>query len=162
VPLVYSNPKLFPRPRRSSALVSHVDLLPTLATLVGAPRSARANWQGVDYSRIVLSTSAKSRQSYVVFTYDDFQSGQARGPYPGPPNHIVSIREQRWKIAKYYDPAGKRAAQWELYDLKNDPNERKNLAWKGHKRTPLQEREFQRLKKKLARVQKTRLRPLPG
>src|SRR5439155_1620414 len=46
VPLVYSNPRLFPRPRRSSALVSHVDFLPTLATLFGAPRSARANWQG--------------------------------------------------------------------------------------------------------------------
>ena len=31
VPLVYSNPKLFKKPRRSSALVSHVDFLPTLA-----------------------------------------------------------------------------------------------------------------------------------
>jgi arylsulfatase A-like enzyme len=160
VPLVYSNPRLFPRARRSSALVSHVDFLPTLASLFAVPRSARTKWEGVDYSRIVLGTSSKPRQSYVVFTYDDFQSGQARGPYPTPPNHIVSIREQRWKIAKYYDPAGKRRPQWELYDLKNDPNERKNLAWPTHKRTQLQEREFQRLKKKLARVQKTRLRPL--
>jgi arylsulfatase A-like enzyme len=42
VPLVYSNPRLFPRPRTSDALVSHVDFLPTLASLVGAPASARS------------------------------------------------------------------------------------------------------------------------
>ncbi len=56
--------------------------------------SARANWQGVDYSSLVLRpTSKRSAQDYIVFTYDDFQSGQASGPYPKPPNHIVSIRE---------------------------------------------------------------------
>ena len=54
VPLVYSNPKLFPKPAETDALVSHVDFLPTLASLAAAPKSARANWQGVDYSKLVL------------------------------------------------------------------------------------------------------------
>ena len=54
VPLVYSNPKLFPKPAQTEALVSHVDFLPTLASLAAAPKSARANWQGVDYSKLVL------------------------------------------------------------------------------------------------------------
>ena len=40
VPLVWSNPQLFPRPRRSDALVSHVDFLPTMAGLFGAPKQA--------------------------------------------------------------------------------------------------------------------------
>ena len=129
VPLVYSNPKLYPRPYRSDALVSHVDLLPTLANLVGAPKSARAEWEGVDYSKQVLRP-ARSRpgQDYVVFTYDDYQSGQPHGPYPKPPNHIISIREERWKLAKYHDvnPDRKRRKrpQWEMYDLKRDPLER--------------------------------------
>ncbi len=160
VPLIYSNPKLFERPRKSKALVSHVDFLPTLAGLFDAPRSARANWEGVDYSKKVLNPRSKPPQNYVVFTYDDFQSGQARGPYPTPPNHIVSIREKRWKLAKYYDPAGKKRNQWEMYDLKRDPLERVNLADRGYKRTPLQQKEYRRLRKKLARVEKTRLRPL--
>ena len=47
-----------------------------------------------------------------------------------------------------------------MYDLKNDPLEKENLAHEGHKRTPLQERNYRRLRRKLARVQKTRLRPL--
>ena len=160
VPLVYSNPVLFPRPRATSALVSHVDFVPTLASIAGAPAAARAHWQGIDYSHLLKSPHSRRRQRYVVFTYDDFQSGQAHGPYPKPPNHIVSIRERRWKLAKYYDPKRKVRPQWEMYDLKRDPLERKNLARRGYKRTAGQERQFRRLKRKLARVQRTRLRPL--
>jgi choline-sulfatase len=160
VPLVYSNPVLFPQPRKTSALVSHVDFLPTLASIADAPPAARADWQGVDYSHLLSNPRSRKRQRYVVFTYDDFQSGQASPPYPKPPNHIVSIREARWKLAKYYDVKGKARTQWEMYDLKTDPLERKNLARPGYKRTPLQQREFERLQRKLARVGRKRLQPL--
>jgi len=160
VPLVYSNPRLFPRAKTSSALVSHVDFLPTLASLLEAPAGARSDWEGVDYSQQVLGTSSKPPQDYTVFTYDDYQSGQKQGPYPQPPNHIVSIREQRYKLARYYDAEGKVPDQWEMYDLKADPLERNNLAYKHHKRTPVQEREYKRLRRKLAEVEKTRLQPL--
>ena len=164
VPLVYSNPGLFEKAETSDALVSHVDFLPTLASLVAAPDDARDDgWEGVDYSDLILSREPKPPpQDYVVFTYDDYQSGQASPPYPLPPNHIASIREQRWKLARYYDvnPDSKVPDQWEMYDLKTDPLERINLAYKGHKRTPEQEREYRRLRRKLARVEKTRLQPL--
>jgi arylsulfatase A-like enzyme len=160
VPLVYSNPKLFPKPAETDALVSHVDFLPTLASLAAAPKSARANWQGVDYSKLVLEpNSNRPSQDYVVFTYDDYQSGQSKRPYPKAPNHIVSIREGRWKLAKYYDVNGEKPPQWEMYDLKHDPLEKRNIAYEGHKRTDEQERELKRLKRKLARVEKTRLHP---
>jgi choline-sulfatase len=165
VPLVYSNPKLFPKPVESDALVSHVDFLPTLASLAAAPKAARAPWQGVDYSKLVLNPrTAQPPQDYIVFTYDDFQSGQNTPPYPKPPNHIVSIREGRWKLAKYHDVPNqkrkKKPPQWEMYDLKKDPEEKVNLAYKGYERSEVQEREFQRLKRKLARVEKTRLHGL--
>ena len=160
VPLVYSNPKLFPRSRKSSALVSHVDLLPTLASLFHAPKAARADWQGVDYSKKILQPNSKAPQDYIVFTYDDYQSGQSNGPYLPPPNHIVSIRETRWKLAEYFDITGKVASEWEMYDLKTDPLEQKNLAYPGYTRTAEQEREFRRLQKRLAKIKQTRLKPL--
>jgi choline-sulfatase len=160
VPLIYSNPKLFSQPRKSNALVSHVDFLPTLASLFAAPHSARADWQGVDYSRKILDPKSRSPQDYAVFTYDDYQSGQKNGPYPKPPNHIVSLRERRWKLARYYDVHGGTAEEWEMYDLKSDPLERVNLAHRGFRRTSEQQAEYERLKRKLARVEKTRLRPL--
>jgi choline-sulfatase len=160
VPMVYSNPRLFKRPERTDALVSHVDFLPTVAGLFGAPRSARAPWEGVDYSRTVLGTSAKQPQEEIVFTFDDWQAGQANGPYVPPPNHIVSIRERRWKLAKYYDADGNVPPQWEMYDLKKDPLERKNLAYRGYRRTATEQAQFKRLRRRLAEVRKQRLQPL--
>jgi Arylsulfatase A and related enzymes len=160
VPLVYSNPRLFKKAQTTDALVSHVDFLPTLASLVDAPAGARKAWQGVDYSDQILSHTPKPPQSYTVFTYDDWQSGQAQGPYPRPPNHVVSIREQRYKLARYYDANGKVPDQWEMYDLKTDPLERTNLAYKHHRRTPEQQRQYKRLRRRLAHVEQTRLNPL--
>jgi arylsulfatase A-like enzyme len=161
VPLVYSNPRLFKKPETNDSLVSHVDFLPTLASLVDAPDSARDDGEGVDYSEQILSRSpTPPPQDYTVFTYDDYQSGQAHGPYPEPPNHIVSIREKRYKIARYYDVDGKVRDQWEMYDLKKDPLERTNLAYKGYERTAEQERQYKRLRRKLAKVERKRLQPL--
>ena len=162
VPLIYSNPTLYPKPQTSQAMVSHVDFLPTLANLFDVPLSARANWEGVDYSQVVLNPSAKPPQKYILFTYDDFQSGQPQGPYPGPFNHIVSIREERYKLAKYYNPAEKDGSyQWEMYDLLSDPEETRNLAYSGRKRTPAQEKEFLRLRAQLDAAAQERLQPLP-
>jgi choline-sulfatase len=160
VPLVYSNPRLFRRPRRSNALVSHVDFLPTLASLFAAPQSARSAWQGRDYSSHILQRRAAPVQDYIVFTYDDYQSGQSHGPYVPPPQHIVSIRETRWKIAQYYDPAGTVRPEWEMYDLATDPLETTNLARPGYPRTGAENAQLARLRRKLATVQATRLQPL--
>ena len=71
VPLVFSNPKLFPKPLRTSALVSHVDLAPTLAALLGTPKASlpKYGFTGRDYSSILLDpVGAKPIQDYVMFT----------------------------------------------------------------------------------------------
>jgi arylsulfatase A-like enzyme len=46
VPLVYSNPRLWSKPQTSDAMVSHVDMLPTLASLVRAPASLAPGGKG--------------------------------------------------------------------------------------------------------------------
>jgi choline-sulfatase len=161
VPLIYSNPRLFPEPEVSRAMVSHVDFLPTLASLFNAPQSARAAWQGIDYSEVVLDPRAKPPQDHIIFTFDDYQSGQKNGPYPGPLNHIVSIREERYELAKYDDASHPQGPyEWEMYDLEADPLETKNLAYSGYKRTQQQEEHYQRLQKRLADVEGNRLQPL--
>lgn len=159
VPLVYSNPRLYPRAARSTALVSHVDFLPTFASLVGAPKSARAPWRGIDYSKRVLGKKGAPTQQQIVFTYDDYQAGQAKGPYIPPPNHVVAVRESRWKLVKYYDADGVVPSEWELYDLKNDPAERVNLAHPGYTRTVEQEQALTRLRLRLARIEAKTLKP---
>ncbi len=140
-------------------MVSHVDLLPTLASLFKAPEPARADWQGVDYAKIVLDPGTPGVQDSIVFTYDDIQAGQKNGPYVPPPNHIVSIREGRYKLAKYYDADGVEPEQWEMYDLQHDPLEEHNIAFPDFPRTEEQEQALQRLKVRLAEVEQTRLQP---
>jgi arylsulfatase A-like enzyme len=163
LPLVFSNPVLYPTGRKSDQLVSHVDLLPTLASLVEAPRSARsADWAGIDYSAHVLGAGGEPTQDRVVFTFDDWQSGQSKGPYIPAPNRIVMVRERRWKLAKYYDAAGKKATEWEMYDLKKDPLERWNLAHRPGRMTPFQRTNFRRLKRRIRRIEQHALQPLPA
>ena len=163
MPLVFSNPDMYKQERRSQQIVSHVDLLPTLASLVDAPSEARSpDWQGIDYSEHVLGVRPEPTQDHVVFTFDDWQSGQSQGPYIPAPNHIVAIRERRWKLAKYYDETGKKPTQWEMYDLKKDPLERWNLAHRPSRMTPFQKANFQRLKRRIHRIEETKLQPPPA
>lgn len=105
VPLVFSNPVLYPSPLSSNALVSHVDFVPTMATLLGAPAALTkaAGWQGVSYADVVVDpvNNAKSPQDEILFTYDDFQYGQSVYlGIPVPPNHVRAIVEERWKVRR--------------------------------------------------------------
>ncbi len=80
---------------------------------------------------------ARPPQDHTVFTYDDYQSGQSSPPYPGPPNHVVAVREKRWKLARYYDieqDTDGVKPQYEMYDRKKDPLEQNNLAYRAERR----------------------------
>jgi arylsulfatase A-like enzyme len=166
VPLVFSNPRLFPEARASDALVSHVDLLPTLASLIDAPDAARPGWQGVDYSALLRlqardpSALPVHVQDHIVFTYDDVRCAQNVPQLVPPPNRIVSIREARYKLARYYDGDGIEPDQWEMYDLETDPDERVNLAFPDSPLSAEQSAARERLTAKLREVEETRLQPL--
>lgn len=160
VPLVFSNPRIYKTPYFNDSLVSHADFLPTLAGLFGVPGSARADWAGVDYSRLITNPNGPPVQDYTVFTYDDWQAGQATGPYVGGANRVVSFRETRFKLAEYYDPTGTVSTQWEMYDLAVDPLERVNLADQIKSRPRAVQREYFRMRAKLEAIKRTRLQPL--
>jgi len=162
VPLVFSNPTVWKKPKTTSAMVSHVDFLPTFASLINAPSSARGAWAGVDYSSVVLGKSKKPVQEYVLFTYDDFQAGQAAGPYVPPPQHVIAMRQKRWKIGVYWDPTTGTTPQWEMYDLQTDPLETTNIAWPTYKRTAAERKQFAKLRVELQAAYNTRLQPLEG
>jgi arylsulfatase A-like enzyme len=151
VPLVISNPVLFPRPARTSSLVSLVDLLPTVLTLCGLPdRDDVPALRGRDLSPLLAHHAepvgerlrrspvglgtvlehprpAKSVRDDIHFTYDDHQAGTATQEAPGQPNRIRAIRTTTIKYAIYYDPAGRVSPEYELYDLERDPYQLRSL-----------------------------------
>jgi choline-sulfatase len=144
VPLVVSNPVLFPQARETDALAALVDVLPTLVALGGADGGARLD--GCDLTPILARHAQPGRdhrvdldavaehprpaaavRDAIEFTYDDDAAATFLKDTVPPPNHIRCVREQRFKYAVYSDPHGRAPPQHELYDLERDPLETDNL-----------------------------------
>ena len=148
LPLVVSNPVLFPHAATSPALASLVDVVPTVLALAGAapesglrgkdltpvlahhaaPDGDALRRSGVDYGPVVAHPRPqRSVQDTIHFTYDDHQAATALQDVPGQPNRIRCIRTRAMKYAFYFDPAGRAPTEHEMYDLERDPDERVNL-----------------------------------
>ncbi len=148
VPMIVSNPVLFPEAVSTDALATLADVTPTLASLAGIeadpdlqgrdlspvlanharPAGEALDRAGVDLGALASHPSpASGVQDAIHFTYDDHQAGTALTNAPGQPNQVRAIREQGAKYAVYRDPNGRRAPEYELYDLERDPLEAENL-----------------------------------
>jgi arylsulfatase A-like enzyme len=141
VPLIVSNPRLFPEPRATGSLVSLVDVLPTLATIAGVPERDRWTFKGKDLTPILEDPRAEV-QDCVHFTYDDTYF------WVDAPNRIRCLTEHDWKYALYYNPLSDQAIQYEMYHLAEDPLESRNLTHPQYYRPEI-EPERRRLHHKL-------------
>lgn len=135
VPLIVSNPVLFPSGTATGALASLVDIMPTLADLAQAPESGAWTFRGVNLMPVIRDASQNPAnpqaavQDAVLFTFDDKNCGTPDGQtVVKQPNHIRAVRTARHKYAIYFDPSGAAAPELELYDLQTDPVELHNLA----------------------------------
>lgn len=138
VPLIVSNPTLYPEPLVSDALVSLVDVLPTLGTLLGAPVPEAWGMRGRDLGPVLADPRA-TVQDELLFTFDDENAGLPETQsIVQQPNHIRCLRlrdaDGEWVYARYFDPAGREPDQFEMYHLTDgtgapvDPDELDNLA----------------------------------
>ena len=144
VPLIVSNPRLFPEPRSTDALASLIDVLPTLAALADVPEPEQYGFKGRDLSPILEAPTA-SVQDVLHFTYEDDVF-----PVKGA-DCIRAIVERDWKYAVYYDPFTGAPTEYEMYDLAHDPLEMTNLAHASHS-TPASQVERARLHQRLTDV----------
>lgn len=126
VPMIFSNPKLYPEPLETDSLSGLIDLMPTLATVAGVEKH-HWKFQGKDLTPVLLNPRDEVQQ-YVHFTYDDTYL-TTKNPADMGPSHIRCIVSKRWKYAVYFDPHYGQKAQYEMYDLVNDKAEMNNLAW---------------------------------
>jgi choline-sulfatase len=155
VPLIFSNPRLFPEGRTCEHPASLVDLMPTLAGLLGV--EPPPGLRGADLTPNLHDPDAGPVQDEVLFTFDDMHAGtgRVREVVPGAAGRIRCIREARFKYARYFHAEGSRPAEHEMYDLAEDPHELENLAHPGHPRydEPAVAAERERLAAKLARIE---------
>ncbi len=120
VPLVFSNLVLFPEPEETEALVSTIDILPTLARITGVFESFEYVFRGVDLTPVIEEPDRRV-QALVHFVYDDGYLTGNVAPY------IRAIRTDDWLYAVYFNTAGS-SFEYEMYDVKADPHEDTNLA----------------------------------
>ena len=99
--------------RRSDALLTHVDLCPTL--LLSCQIAIPGHIQGADLSNVVLGKQVSGPESAYFQIFGPYRAGGVAGAWRG----VVTARYMyaRWE-----------SEPWLLYDLENDPYELKNLA----------------------------------
>jgi arylsulfatase A-like enzyme len=120
IPLIISNPKMYPTPQETDSFYCHLDLLPTLAELAGIPNFEQ---YGKGTSVVpVLKQATASVQDSILFTYDDVFFL----PADTPGSHIRALREGDWTYAVYYSEDGSHF-EYEMYNLKDDPGQLHNL-----------------------------------
>jgi len=127
VPLIISNPTMFPQPRTINALTSHVDVLPTLLGLAGANQAALRPTLAVDHSDVLplvgrdlsaVVTGAAPETTLTdplyFMTDDDPSRGLDQDNWTGiaynsvpQPNHIETVIAmldgEVWKYSRYFD-----------------------------------------------------------
>jgi choline-sulfatase len=184
VPLVFSNPLLYPDAARSEAPASLVDLVPTLLSIAGAAPSGTLDGvdqsgvlaaaarpdrdaiaaAGVDLDGVLAARPVERAREHVLFTYDDHQAGTARQEAPGQPNRVRAVRAGRFKYAAYIDPNGRARTEHELYDMAADPIEARNLLERdtARPRSSLAAQELPRLREILIESSRATGTPTPG
>ncbi len=119
VPLIMRLPGVIPRGRRVEALLSSVDLTPTILSLIGQP--IPSGLQGIDFAPLARGKTDKGRDYAVIenvpFT-DHPEKGEERCVLDGRYKLILSTQRPP-----------------ELYDLRSDPGEVNNR-WEEMKSSP--------------------------
>jgi len=114
VPFIVSQPGRVPEGRVTPAMMSQYDFMPTLLDYVGLPPLRDEALPGASFLPVWLGERDEARHEVVV--YDEY------GP-------VRMIRTPEWKYVHRY-PYGPH----ELFDLVNDPDERRNLAGEQSRR----------------------------
>jgi arylsulfatase A-like enzyme len=103
--------------------VVNVDNAPTALDLVGLP--IPSDMQGKSLSPLLKGETPSDWRTSMYYHYYEF----------GPPHWVYpnyGIRTDRYKLINYYT-----VNEWELFDLKNDPDEMESLfEWSGYKVHP--------------------------
>ncbi len=113
VPMMARYPRAIRPNQRCDAFVANVDLAPSILDFCGvkAPRPV----QGQSWRQLVTNPSGAPRRDSFVYT---MHAGDAAHPT------VKALRTDRYKLILNLNPKDKT----EIYDLRNDPLEMKNLA----------------------------------
>jgi arylsulfatase A-like enzyme len=131
IPLIMRCPKLIPAPRRVNQVVMTLDIAPTLLELGGAERPPKLH--GVSLVPLFggepsAETFPPARDVFIEYFTDTVFPRVHKMGY-------TALRTDRWKYIHYSELSGAD----ELYDLRNDPSEMKNVVHDENAKRVLEE-----------------------
>lgn len=161
-PFIFSYPRLIKQARRSAALATSIDIMPTILDLVGIP--VPHDVQGKSFLKVLSGESINYRSSvFMEYFYQNFSNYPMRG-----------VLYDRYKLVHYLSSTNSNTGEsyddrnFELYDLRDDPLEMNNILRRnGPDDNPLKrllmnpdrERVIQKLRKEMALWQTDTLDP---
>jgi arylsulfatase A-like enzyme len=104
---------------RSDALLSSVDWMPTLLDMTGVKPKPEAKFDGVNQTPALLGTGMPRDTVFCHFPHYT----PATGALPA-----TWVRRGDWKLIRFFCDSATQADRFELYNLKDDIGETKNLA----------------------------------
>lgn len=107
--------------RNTTSVLAGIDLAPSLTALAGTKAAAQVKLDGEDHSATLLGKAEASHAEALCWSRPpDRKTWPPALPDPAPD---LAIREGDWKLLCEYD-----GTKPQLYDLKRDPGETKDLA----------------------------------
>lgn len=108
----------------NDALIQSTDFYPTLLAMCGLRPRAEVKLDGFDQSRTLLGESSPRDRVFCHFPHGSpNQAANIPGFLPG-----TYVRKGDWKLIRFYADNEDGSDRFELYDLKHDIGESKNLA----------------------------------
>jgi uncharacterized sulfatase len=122
-PLVVWGPGLVPQSRsgsvNASSVFAAIDLVPSILQLTGVRNTDTIEFDGEPLPDVLVGNSDRSRQAPLFFRRPPDRSNHpTEGDLPD-----LGVRDGQWKLLAEFD-----GAEPELYNLKADPSESRNLA----------------------------------
>jgi arylsulfatase A-like enzyme len=134
VPFFVRWPENLPHGKTSDALVSVIDLLPTIAAATGAKIPEKID--GANLLPYLRNETSKKPHDILFWRTTEHAALQRmrKRPQAAQPiylPHVAGVREGNWKLV-VFDDAG-RQPRVELYDLSTDPSEKNDVSGKHQK-----------------------------
>jgi arylsulfatase A-like enzyme len=121
VPFIVRWPGVIAAGTTSDEPAIHVDLFPTFCDLAGASRPEKQPLDGVSLLPILKDPQARLGRESIYYHFPGYLEGDGPGQWRTTP--VGTIRSGPWKLLEYFEDG-----RLELYNLKDDVGERKNLA----------------------------------